>query len=276
MFGGGTGNPAFNNSAYTPAQSWAGAGAVAAPQDPNAMTLQGTINKSGLLIAITAVTAIFGWNFAFDGTEPTGMLMPMLFGGLIGGAVLSLIGIFAPKTTPVVAPLYAFAEGAFVAGISGMYAARFAQNGDDGGLVLNTGLIFNAALLTFGIFGGLLAAYSLKLIRPNKLFYNITIVGTMGVCFYAVIALVMSFLGMGGLASVYDPSNGGLIAIGFSALVVALASANLVIDFDQVNIGVQNRAPKYMEWFSGMAMLISLVWLYISILRLLSQLASRD
>ena len=293
-----TSNPAFNNDAYKPAQTWDDLGqsrsfgtddSLSAAREatkaarPTTMTINGTVTKSGLMIGTCMVVAMITWGLCF-GTDDAGKTV--INGGLAlgltaGGAILGLltffVTMFKPKMATFTAMPYAAFEGAFVGGISAFYAARFAGSGDDGGMVLDTGLIFNAALLTFGIFGGLLTAYSLKLVRPNRLFYNITMVGTLGVILYGLVAFGAAFLfDSFSLASVYHPSNGGMISIGFSLLLVGLASMNLVLDFDQVNVAVKNKAPRYMEWFSGMALLVTLVWLYIEVLRLLAKLQSRD
>jgi uncharacterized YccA/Bax inhibitor family protein len=246
-------NPYFNESA---GQSWSNLGMNNAGQaatkaaSRTQMTMQGTVNKTAFLLALCAASALGAWTIMENNP---GLALPITFGGAILGLILVLIGSFKPKTSPFVAPLYAIAEGGFVGGVSMMFAANAAKPGS----AFNTDLIFNAGLLTFGILGGLLAAYSMRLIRPNKTFYNIVIAGMFG-----------SF----SLASVYDPNNGGLIAVGFSSLLVVLASANLVLDFDQIENGVRNNAPKHMEWFAGMSLLVTLVWLYVNLLRLLSQL----
>lgn len=291
-----TSNPAFNNDAYKPAQTWDDLGgsqqsfgtndslkaarqAVRAAR-PNTMTINGTVTKSALLIGTCMVVASAVWGMSDIGTNEAGeivanggVIMTGLLGGMVGGLLLFLVTMFKPQISTFTALPYAACEGAFVGGISAYYATRYASAGDGGMFSPNTGLILNAGLLTFGIFGGLLAAYAMKLVRPNKLFYNITIVGTLGVCLYGLIAMGAGLIfDSYELASVYDPSNGGMISIGFSLLLVGLASANLVLDFDQVNVAVKNQAPRYMEWFSGMALLVTLVWLYIEVLRLLSKL----
>lgn len=290
-----TSNPAFNNDAYKPAQTWddlgpsqqfgtddslAAARRASQESRPSTMTINGTVTKSAMLIGVCGVVAMLTWGLSIGSNEAgemvvnNGVIMASLFGGMLVGLLLFLVTMFKPQISTVTALPYAACEGAFVGGISAMYAARFAPKGDNGMFVPNTELILNAGLLTFGIFGGLLAAYAMKLVRPNKLFYNITIVGTLGVFLYGLVAMVASFaFGSYNLISVYDPNNGGLISVGFSLLLVALASANLVLDFDQINVAVKNRAPRYMEWFSSMALLVTLVWLYIEVLRLVTKLS---
>lgn len=283
-----TSNPALRNDAFRPAQTWddlerQGRGGVFAPTadaasaeakpavDRSVMTLSGTVNKSFVLLGLCLTTAIFAWSVTVrpDPIVPPALLM---IGGAIAGLVLALICSFKPKTAPVTAPLYALAEGLFVGGISAVYAMSFAKDGTQ----LATGLVFGAVLMTFGIFGGVLVSYRLGWIRATPGFTKFVVAATMGVCLYAVLALVLSLFGMTGLASMYDPRNGGMLSIGFSAFVVILASANLVLDFETITNGVQNKAPKYMEWFGGFALLVTLVWLYIEVLRLLAKLQSRD
>ncbi len=279
-----TSNPAFRNEAFRPAQTWDDlrqqgridelptAEPVRAMTSVGAktMTLQGTVNKTGFLITLCTGAAVLGWTATLEwGYSP----MLVLFGGMIGALVVGLICSFAPKTSPFLSPIYAILEGGFLGGLSAYFATRFGgQEGD----ALNTGLIFNAILLTFGIAGGMLAGYSTGLIRPGPIFRNTVIAATLGVCLYGVLAMILGLFGVTNLLSVYDPSNGGLVSVGFSAFVVVLASANLVLDFDMVHNGVRNRAPKYMEWYGGFATLVTLAWLYVEVLRLLSKLQSRE
>jgi len=204
--------------------------------------------------------------------------MLVVMGGGILGFIIALVCTFKPTTAPITAPLYALCQGFFVGGISAVYAARFSTpvsasvGGSTSGMSLNSGLIFNAALLTFGILGALCFAYGSRLIRPGPWFRNTVIVGTLGACAYALIAMVASMFGAPSLASVYDPNNGGLISIGFSLLLVCLASANLVLDFEMIEHGVNARAPRYMEWYGAFGLMVTLVWLYLEVLRLLAKL----
>lgn len=286
-----TSNPVFSqNNAFAPAQSWddldaqgrgSGFPTMKSPERPAApgtMTVQGTVNKTFFLLAICVTTATFAWA-QFVSDQPLVNPMILMFGGAILGLITCLVCVFAPKTSPITAPAYAAFEGLFLGGISAMYAMRFANAGPSistsvsaSGGSLNTALVFNAMLLTFGILGGLLLGYTTKIIRPGPVFKNVIVAGTLGVCVYGLIAFGASLFGSFSLASVYDPSNGGLISIGFSLLLVALASGNLVLDFDFIHDGVRNRAPRYMEWYGAFGLMVSLVWLYIEVLRLLAKL----
>ncbi|MDX2116309.1 MAG: Bax inhibitor-1/YccA family protein [Planctomycetota bacterium] len=289
-----TSNPALSRMAYNaaPAQTWddlerqgrlGGVPAPAAARGPAAnekvMTVQGTVNKTFFLLTICVALALVTWTLA-TGQNSRGLGMALTFGGAIVGLILSLVAVFKPRTSPVVAPLYAAAEGLFLGGISAWFAASPAPGAaadvSTSATSFNGGLVFNAILLTFGIAGALCLAYTARLIRPGPVFRNTVIVGTLGVCLYGLIAFVASLFGAHSLASVYDPSNGGLISIGFSLLVVVLASANLVLDFDFIESAAQARAPRYMEWFGAFGLLVTLVWLYIEVLRLLAKLRSSE
>lgn len=299
MFG--SGNPTLRQDVFTPAQTWddlerqgRGVPGVNTSRGPTVstadirtavpehiaaskkfMTMQGTINKSFFLLALVVAGALGTWMLVAEQRSP-GLGVGLTLGGMAVGLIAGLVMSFWPKGSAFLAPIYGVAQGAFVGGVSSFYAMRFGGKAlADGKIELNTGLIFNAAMLTFGITGGLLAAYSFRVIRPGKMFYNITIVGTIGLCLYTVIALVSSMFGFPTLASVYDPSNGGMVSIGFSLLVLGLASANLVIDFDTINNGVKNRAEKYYEWYGAFALMATMIWIYLEALRLLAKLSSR-
>ncbi len=283
-----TSNPALKNDAFEPAQTWDDfngkpelgdelvAGATKSKAAPKIrakhMTVQGTVNKSFVLLLLIIGSATVTWGMVVGGSLS---MMVAVFGGMIGSLVIGLVISFKPRAAPVLAPVYALVEGVFVGAVSFFVAdfagARLGENAP------NMAIVLNAALITFGIAGGLLAAYSAKLIRPNRTFYNVTIAATMGLFFYWIIAMVAGmFLGSYSMMSVYSLDNGGMMSIGFSLFVILLASANLVMDFDIVANGAANKAPKYMEWYGAFAIMVSLVWLYIEVLRLLSKLQSRN
>lgn len=287
-----TSNPAFRNDAYAPAQTWddlkdqgringvpgadgPGATSASAAAHPGVMTVQGAVNKTFFLLAICVGTSLVGWNAALH--SHWGGLVTI--GGGLGGLVLALVCIFKPKTSPVTAPLYAAAEGLFVGGISAVYAMGFAGRATahpEPTTMLNTNLVLNAGLLTFGILGGMLVAYTTKLFRPGPWFGRAVVTGMVGVCVYGLIAFGATLFGASRLWSVYDPTNGGVVSIGFSVLLVALAASNLVLDFEVIENGARNGAPRYMEWYSAFGLMLTLVWLYLEVLRLLSKLRSRD
>lgn len=298
-----TSNPAFRQNAFAPAQTWDDASPQArgrqspspslSPEEkaqavararPDHMTIHGVVQRTWFLLALCVITSVFAWNIT-TAAEPIVSPLLLLFGGAIGGLITGLICSFAPRTAPFTAPIYAIFEGGLLGSLSAFYAARFARPAIDAAtgvaetgspLALNTGLVMNAALLTFGILGGLLLGYSTGVIRPGPWFRKAVVTATFGVVVYIGIAWIASMFGSFSLLSVYDPSNGGLISIGFSLLLVGIASANFVLDFEFVENGVRNKAPRYYEWYAGFGILVTMIWLYVELLRLLSKLQSRD
>lgn len=287
-----TSNPALNNDAFKPSQSWddvygpnqspqqAERAAVAAAK-PSHMTISGVIQKSAFMIGLTVFAAAGAWHLTLpEAAGGMGILSPMIafIGTFFIGMPLLLLASFKPKLSVFCAPPFAIVVGLFAGSFSAVVATYLGSSSEDGsGIEVNQGIVLNAMLLTMAIFVGMLGAYATKIIRPGKVFYAVVINGTIGVMLYGLAAMLLHFTGISStLASVYSIENGGLISIGFSVFVVALASLNLVLDFDQIAIGERNKAPKYMEWYSSMALLVTLVWLYIEVLRLLAKLQSRD
>jgi uncharacterized YccA/Bax inhibitor family protein len=251
-------NPTQRPDVFGAAQTWEDleARGVSTPPkekfkaEPGKMSLQGTINKTLILLGLCAATAVATWEMVTPtGNAPVqvGYGLP-LFGGLIAGLVFALITVFKPKAAPVTAPLYAIAEGAFLGAISGMYAERFGSI-ENGAVSLNSDMVLQAIMLTFGVLGAMLVAYTTRLIKPTESIFGAT----------------MPFL-----------HDSGPIGIGISLVIVAIAALNLVLDFDYIEQGVNVGAPKYCEWYGGFTLLVTLVWLYLEILRLLSKFQSRD
>ncbi len=220
------------------------------------MTLQGTVNRTGFLLLLAFGTAIYTWKM---GMENPAAVKGWLIGGAIGGLVLSLITSFKPAWSPVTASLYALAEGLFLGAISAMYERQF------------HGIVLQALLLTGGTALALLAAYSMRLIRATENFKLGIFAATGGI---ALVYLTTMVLGMFGIQVPYIHDS-GMIGIGFSLVVVVIAALNLVLDFDFIENGCEHGAPKYMEWFAAFGLMVTLVWLYIEMLRLLSKLARR-
>jgi uncharacterized YccA/Bax inhibitor family protein len=224
------------------------------------MTLTGTVNKTGLLLLLCVITATFAWSqiqFTADGAVGAG---PYVWGGAIGGLVLALATTFKPTWAPVTAPLYALVEGFFLGAISAMYNHLY------------EGIVLQAVMLTFGTMFALLFAYRSGLIRATENFKLGVVAATGGI---ALLYLVTMGLGMFGIRIPYIHES-GLIGIGFSLFVVVIAALNLVLDFDFIESGVEQNAPKYMEWYGAFGLMVTLVWLYVEFLRLLAKLQSRD
>ncbi|MEQ9096999.1 MAG: Bax inhibitor-1/YccA family protein [Phycisphaerales bacterium] len=259
-----TGNPAISRvEQYVGHGDWAEH--VAAPRT---MTYQGAITNTAILLGLTVGTATLLWSFAAD------FWLGLLAGGGILGLILALVIVFKPRLSPYLAPLYAIAEGAFLAGVSFMWVG-FASNkqaaaADGGGgamAQLDTTLIAQAAGLTFAIAAVMLALYATRIIRATPLVMRMIVVATGGVLLFFVAQILLGFLGVNLVRW-----DGGPLSIAISGVIVAVAAFNLIIDFKIVEDGVANKAPKWMEWYAGFALLVTIVWLYISILRLLAML----
>lgn len=231
------------------------------------MTLGGTVNKTAMLLAMTLITAMVTWGMAMQSLQ-TGadgavqadpLLMPLTIGGAIAGFVLALICVFKKTTAPVIAPLYALAEGLFLGGVSAMFELRF------------PGIVMQAVGLTFGTLFALLMAYRSGLIKPTENFKLGVVAATGAIALLYLVNIGMRLFGFEGMGFIHDS---GPIGIGFSLVVVVIAALNLVLDFDFIESGVENGAPKYMEWYAAFGLLVTLIWLYLEMLRLLSKLRS--
>ena len=221
------------------------------------MTLGGTVNKTAMLLALTLISAVWVWNSYFSNPEAAAGLMPWVLGSAIGGFLLSLIIIFAKRTAPYLAPLHALVEGVFVGAISAFYEAKY------------PGIVVQAVALTFGTLFCLLAAYRSGLIRATENF-KLGVVAATG----AIALLYLVNLGLRLFTDLSIPfiHESGVLGICFSLFVVVIAALNLVLDFDFIEQGVEQQCPKYMEWYAAFGLMLTLVWLYLEILRLLAKL----
>lgn len=233
------------------------------------MTVQGTVNKAYILLGLCGGSAMLTWNLISSKTIEPGLTMI----GLLVAFVLALVVSFVPRTAPAISPIYAVFKGAGLAGLSffmaSMVEARLAQKGIQGG---GTALIFQAVILTFGIFLALLLGYTTRVIRLSNNVARGIVAATCGLCFFYLIAMVASLFGMN-IGFIW---GSGPVGIGFSLFVVVLASLNLVLDFKFIEDAAAEGQPKYMEWYGAFGLLVTLAWLYIEILRLLTKLKSRD
>ncbi len=215
------------------------------------MTVAGAVNKSFILLTILLVTASYSWIY------PSPILM---IGGMIGGLVCAVWASFQPQKSSWLAPAYAAFEGLFVGSISAMYALKF------------NGIVFNAITLTLAILFTLLMAYKYQWIKVTEKFRAGVVAATGAICIVYLISFALSFFNI----QVPYLHSGGMIGIGISLAIIGVAAMNLLLDFDNFDKGEQLGAPKYMEWNAAMGLLITLVWLYLEILRLLSKLNSRN
>lgn len=219
------------------------------------MTIQGTVNKIALLGVITFVSAMYTWNLFMSSGNPAS-IMGFMYGGFGVGFILALVITFKKKWANVLAPIYCVAKGLALGGISAVYEVAY------------QGIVFQALLLTFGILFSLLLIYRMRWIAVTENFKLMIGSAIMGI---GVLYLSSFVLGMFGIemAFLHDSSP---LSIGISLVIVAVAAFSLVIDFDFIEEGEENGAPKYMEWYAAFGLIVTLIWLYIEILRLLSKL----
>jgi uncharacterized YccA/Bax inhibitor family protein len=220
------------------------------------MTVSGTINKSFILLLLLITSATITWSMAFSGYNP----MVLTIGGAIVGLVLVLIASFKPQYSAYLAPGYAVFEGLFIGGISAVFEAMY------------PGIVMKAVGGTFVTFMVCFGLYKYEIVKVKERFKSVVIAATLAIATYYLLSWILSMF------IDFQPIHHGnsMISIGISVFVIVIAALNLFLDFDQIEQGTKSRLPKYMEWFSAMGLMITLVWLYIEFLRLLSKLSSRD
>lgn len=218
------------------------------------MTLDGAINKTAISMGILLLAAYYTYSNA---------IIDYVIIGFVGGFIVALVTIFKKEWSATTVPIYALLEGLALGGISKIYADAF-----------EPGIVPQAIMLTLGILFALLFAYKSKIIKATENFKLGIFAATAGIGIVYLISFLMSMFGSGGLP-VMNPENSSMLSIGFSLFVVIIASLNLVMDFDFIENGAANGAPKYMEWYGAFGLMVTLIWLYLEILRLLAKLSSR-
>jgi uncharacterized YccA/Bax inhibitor family protein len=237
-----TGNPVLRESTFAEAHPGAGT-----------MTLDGVINKTGILILICMAGFCISW---YQPVPAVGFIV----GGALIGLVLGLTTCFVARIAPYTSPVYAFAEGTFLGGISALMEQSFPY------------IAMQAAALTFGTLVVMLTLYKTRVIRVTEGLKAGIIAATAAIALLYLVCLVLGFFGK----QVPYIHSTGTIGIVFSVVVVGLAAMNLLLDFDFIEDGINGGAPKYLEWYAGFSLLVTLVWLYLELLRLLSKLRGRD
>lgn len=238
-------NPALGKNAIT---------RVYANADQGTMTINGTIHKTILALLLVSLSAYFTWNHALA----TGSLSYGMFGA-IGGFAVALVTIFKPTWSHITTPIYAILEGLFLGGISAFFNSIY------------PGIAFQAIVLTFGVAFAMLFAYRSGLIKATSKFKKGVVAATGGIAIFYLMNIIFGFFGGGiSLASM------GLFGIGIQLFIVGIAALNLILDFDMIERLSAQGAPKVMEWFGAFGLTITLVWLYLEILKLLALLAGRD
>ena len=221
-----------------------------------AMTLSGTINKTGVLVLCAFATAAWAWNSTSISPERA---PAFAIGGAIGGLIVAMVTIFKKSFAPITAPIYALLEGLLLGSISQLFEKAY------------PGIAISAVTLTFGTLFALLIAYRIGLIRATEKFTLGVVAATGGIAFFYLLTMVLGFFGIQ-FNSIYGT---GMVGVVFSLFVVVVAALNLVLDFAFIENGAAAGAPKYMEWYGGFSLLVTLVWLYLEILRLLAKLRGR-
>ncbi len=214
------------------------------------MTLPGTVQKTGILLLLLLVSGYWSW-----GSQSVGALAGL---GAIGGFAIALVTVFKKHWSAITAPLYAVFQGLFLGAISALFEATY------------PGIVVQAVALTAGTLFALLGAYQSGLIRATENFKLGIVAATGGIC---LVYLVQFILGLFGVSFL---SSSGPFSILFSLVVVVIAALNLVMDFDFIEQGVAQGAPDYMEWFGAFGLMVTLIWLYVEILRLLAKLRQQD
>lgn len=225
----------------------------------NQMTVTGTIGKTVVLLLCSLLTAGWIWMKFYDSGANVAVIQPYLWLGIIGGLILAIVTVFKKEWAPVTSVFYALLEGLVLGGLSAIFELQF------------QGIVIQAVGCTFGTLALMLFAYQTGIIKATEKFKLGVFAATGGIALVYIVALVLSFFGI----SVPFIFGNGLFGILFSVFVVTIAALNLVIDFDFIEQGAQRGAPKYMEWYGAFAIMVTLIWLYIEFLRLLSKLRSR-
>ena len=229
------------------------------------MTLNGTINKTIISFLLLILGAFYTWSKFFsviDPAEGASLVYPYLIGGGIVGFILGIVTIFKKEWSQYTVPVYAVLEGLFLGGISAIVEARFA----------NQGLVLRAVTLTFGVFFTMLFLYRSNVIKVTQKFKLGVIAATGGIALVYLAGFIFSLFGVQ-FSFLYGNS---MLSIGISLFVVVIAALNLVLDFDFIDRGSKANVPKFMEWYGAFGLMVTLVWLYLEILRLLSKIASRN
>jgi uncharacterized YccA/Bax inhibitor family protein len=244
-----TSNPALNANTFADVR-----------RDPTAppMTLEGTVNKAALLLFLVVVPAAWVWSQVRTAFDPS-VAGPWIALGVIGGFIAAMVTIFKKEWSPVTAPVYAALEGLALGGLSALLETKY------------PGIAMQAVALTFATLAAMLLAYRTGLIKATEKFKLGVVAATGAIALYYLAGLVLSFFGVA-MPFLQGNSTASLVV---SGVIVIVAALNLILDFDFIETGVTAGAPKYLEWYGAFGLMVTLVWLYLEILRLLAKARSR-
>ncbi len=246
------GNPAISEKMFEQVHTY----------DGEVMTIRGTMNKFGLMFIMLLGGASFTWNMFYKAGPEA--VMPWMWGSLIGGMIVAIIIIFKKTWAPYLALGYGLLEGLFLGAVSAFYDFAFAAS--------YPSIIMHAVLLTFGCAAAMFFLYRSGVIKATNKFKKVMLIATAGIAIFYLISMVMRMFGMQ-MPYLHDSSP---IGIGISLVIVVVATLNLILDFDMIDNGAATGAPKYFEWYCAFGLMVTIVWLYLEMLRLLSKLSSRD
>lgn len=223
------------------------------------MTVKGSLQKFGFLLLLVLGTSFYSWKQFAEG----GAIQGMLLTGLIGGIVAAIVIIFKQEWSPYLAPVYALMQGLFLGAISAMFNAAFAEKAPN--------IVFNAIGSTLAVAVAMYLLFSFKIIKATEKFKSIIIAATVGIGVFYLIVMVVRMFGV----DMPFLHEGSAMGIGFSLIVTAVAALNLILDFDMIEKGSELGAPKYMEWYGAFGLLVTIIWLYMEILKLLAKINRR-
>ena len=223
--------------------------------DSKPMSAQGAINKTGILLAIVVAVGAYCWHLCASGFSDKAMLLATI--GAIMGFILALVTFFKPNTSHITAPAYAICEGALVGAVSFMYNSAY------------QGIVLNAIFATLAALFSMLFLYKTRIIQATPKFRKVIVVSTIGIAVFYLAGIIGAFLG-----HPMTIFNGSIVGIGVSLAICVIAALNFILDFDFFE-RAEGRLPDYYEWYAGLSLLVTVIWLYFEILRLLAQLNSR-
>ncbi|HEX6914341.1 MAG TPA: Bax inhibitor-1/YccA family protein [Chitinophagaceae bacterium] len=253
-----SGNPTLSEKIFTRSLN--------AEQEMNGtMSVRGTINKFGFMLIMVLAGATYTW-YLYENSVNQLNVIPYLWGGLIGGFITALIIIFKPAWSPYLAPAYGILEGLFLGAISVIVNDAFRES--------HPGIVMQAVGLTFCVAIVMFLLYNFRIIRPTQKFKAILLVATASIALFYLVLWVMRIFGA--YPGFMELGDNSLLGYGISFFIVAIAALNLILDFERIETGADMGAPRYMEWYCAFGLMVTIVWLYIEILRLLSRFNSRN
>ena len=235
---------------------------VVMAENQGVMSVRGAINKFGFLMLMVIAGAAYNWQLFQELKQSTMTILMMV--GAIGGFVIALGITFKPNWAAYLAPAYGLLQGLFIGGISAIMNKLFEAK--------YPGLVMQAVGLTFGVALAMFLLYNFRIIKATEKFKSVIIASTLGIGIFYLITMVLNMVGVN-VSFMHDSS---LLSSGISLFVVGIAAMNLILDFDMIEQGAERGAPKFMEWYGAFGLLVTIVWLYIEMLKLLSKLGSRD